>query len=161
MKNLVASSVLFLLGLTVSSFARIGETMNEAVERYGKVTHHGTLRGEDLYSFEKNGFVVQVHFQEGKIDYIMYGKESGEKLTPEEIDTFLAANNNGRPMKEKVPYFWIGKDVSAACHKAEGIWRLYIETKAYEHRSIDARKYELNKQRKRFGPNLHTGLNGF
>jgi hypothetical protein len=160
MKKLFASSVL-LLGLSVVSFARIGETMDEAVKRYGKVMHHATIGGEELYSFKKNGFDIEVHFHEGKIDHIRYGKESGEKLTPEEIDTLLKANNGGRPMKEKVPYFWIGKDVNAACHKSGGIWRLRVETKAYEQRLIEARQHGLNDHRKRFGPNPHTGLNGF
>jgi hypothetical protein len=36
--NLFVSS-LFLLGLSVTSFARIGETMEEAVQRYGPVVH--------------------------------------------------------------------------------------------------------------------------
>jgi hypothetical protein len=161
MKNPFASSIL-LFGLSVtSSFARIGETMDEAVARYGQVIHHATIRGEELYSFKKNGFDIEAHFNEGKIDYIMYSKASREKLTPEEIDTFLKANDGGRPMKEKAPYFWIGKEVSAACHKADGVWRLYVETQAYEHGKIEARKRALNDQRKRFGPNAHPGLNGF
>ena len=50
--NLFVSSAL-LLGLSVTSFARIGETMDEAVKRYGEVVDHGIAHGEKLYSFKK------------------------------------------------------------------------------------------------------------
>ena len=85
---------------SVPSFARIGETMDEAVKRYGEVIRHGNIHGEELYSFKKNGFNILAHFHAGKIDRIMYSRESGSKLTDEEIDTFLKANNKGRPMNE-------------------------------------------------------------
>ena len=42
--NLFVSSLL-LLGLTVPCFARIGETMDEAVERYGEVIRQGNIHG--------------------------------------------------------------------------------------------------------------------
>src|SRR5215469_10178515 len=88
MKNLFVSSALF-LALSVTAFARMGEKMAEAVKRYGKVVGHDTIIGEEFYSFEKNGFHILAHFHEGKIDRILYNSESREKLTHEEIDTFL------------------------------------------------------------------------
>jgi hypothetical protein len=42
--NLFVSSLL-LLELTVPCFARIGETMDEAVERYGEVIRQGNIYG--------------------------------------------------------------------------------------------------------------------
>jgi hypothetical protein len=74
--------------------------MDETVKRYGEIVHHGITYGEKLYSFEKNGFNILAHFNEVKIDRIMYSSESGRKLTDEEMDTFLKANNHGRPMNE-------------------------------------------------------------
>jgi hypothetical protein len=53
--NLFVSSLL-LLGLSITSFARIGETMHEAVKRYGEVVRRETIQGREFYSFEKNGF---------------------------------------------------------------------------------------------------------
>ena len=85
--NLFVSGLL-LLGLTVPSFARIGETMDEAVKRYGEAIRHGNIHGEELYSFKKNGFNILAHFHAGKIDRIMYSRESGGKLTDEEIGIF-------------------------------------------------------------------------
>jgi hypothetical protein len=140
MKNLFVPSIALLLGLSVPSFARIGETMDQAIKRYGPVVDHDTIQGETLDMFKKNGFVVIVHFHDGKIDHILYGKETRDKLTPEEINTFLKANNGGRPMKEDFLYLWVGKDVIATYSKDVRHWHLNIETKDYEHRQIAARK---------------------
>jgi hypothetical protein len=136
--NLFVSSVLLVLGLSVTSFARVGETMYEAIRRYGNVVRHATIEGEELYSFNKNGFIVIAHFYDGKIDHIMYGKPSGEKLTPEEIDTFLKANNSGRPMEEALRHLWVGKNVSATYSKDGKYWHLNIKTLDYEHQQIAA-----------------------
>ena len=65
--NLFVSSLL-LLGLSVTSFARIGETMDEAVKRYGEVVRRETIQGREFYSFEKNGFHILAHFHDEKID---------------------------------------------------------------------------------------------
>ena len=54
--NLFVLSLLLVLGLSVTSFARIGETMEEAVKRYGEVVRRETIQGREFYSFEKNGF---------------------------------------------------------------------------------------------------------
>ena len=69
--NLFVSSAL-LLGLSVTSFARIGETMDEAVKRYGKVVGHERIHGEEYHLFEKDGFHILAHFYDGKIDRILY-----------------------------------------------------------------------------------------
>ena len=56
----------------------------------------------------------------------MYSSESGRKLTNEEIDTFLKANNHGRPMNEDLPYIWVGKDAAATYSKwPRDAWHLY------------------------------------
>ena len=100
MKNLFASSVM-LLSLGLPALARIGETMDEAVKRYGRVIRHESIHGAEVYSFEKNGFHILAHFHNGKIDRIVYKSEAGRKLTHEEIDTFLKANNHGHLMNEE------------------------------------------------------------
>jgi hypothetical protein len=138
--NLFVSSAL-LLGLSVTSFARIGETMDEAVKRYGEVVHHGITYGEELYSFKKNGFNILAHFHEGKIDRIMYSSESGRKLTDEEIDSFLKANNHGRPMNEDLPYIWVGKDAAATYSKwPRDAWHLDIKARTFGRKRIVAKK---------------------
>ena len=50
--NLFVSSAL-LLGLSVTSFARIGETMDEAVKRYGEVVDHGIAHVKNFIPLRK------------------------------------------------------------------------------------------------------------
>ena len=109
--------------------------MEEAVKRYGEVVRRETIQGQEFYLFEKNGFHILAHFQDGKIDRILYNRESGEKLTHEEIDTFLKANNGGRLMNEDLPYIWVGKDVAATYSKwPRHAWRLDIKARGFGHR---------------------------
>ena len=134
MKTVFASAA-FLIGLAVPSLARIGETMDEAVKRYGAFVRHEKIRGEEFYMFEKNGFHVLAHFHNGKMDRIVYSSESRRKLTHEEIDTFLKANNGGRLMNEDLPYIWVGKDVAATYSKwPRHAWRLDIKARGFGHR---------------------------
>jgi hypothetical protein len=130
MKNfmrLFVSSIAFLLGLTAPSFARIGETMDQAVKRYGRVLYHKT-DGEEFYGFHKSGLIVMAHFADGKIDCITYAKAPNgkQKLTPTEIKTLLKANNDGRAMKELGPDGWSGDNglLAASEQSEEGMWVL-------------------------------------
>ena len=114
--------------------------MEEAVKRYGEVVRRETIQGQEFYLFEKNGFHILAHFHDGKIDRILYNRESGEKLTHEEIDTFLKANNGGRLMNEDLPYLWVGKERSATYSKWGDAWRLDIKARTFGHRTIVANK---------------------
>jgi hypothetical protein len=67
--------------------------------------------GKEYYLFNQNGFNILAHFNEGKIDVIGYGKESGEQLTSEEINTFLKANNGDQSMKKQGPNAWVGNNI--------------------------------------------------
>jgi hypothetical protein len=147
MKSVFASSVL-LLGFSLTSLARIGETMDEAVKRYGKVVGHERIHGEEYYLFEKNGFHILAHFHDGKIDRILYNSESRDKLTEEEIDTFLRANNGGRPMNEDLPYIWVGKDAAATYSKwPRHAWHLDIKARTFGHRKTVAKKLAEKAQK--------------
>jgi len=143
--NLFVSSLLFVLGLSVTSFARIGETMDEAVKRYGEVVRRETIQGREFYSFEKNGFHILAHFHDEKIDRILYGRESGRKLTHEEIDTFLKANNHGHLMNEDLPYVWVGKNVAATYSKwPRHAWHLDIKARGFGRRRIVPKTEKAN-----------------
>ena len=136
--NQFVSSVLLLLGLSATSFACIGETMDEAIMRYGEAVQHETVDGKEYYLFNQNGFNILAHFNEGKIDVIGYGKESGEQLTSEEINTFLKANNGDQPMKKQGPNAWVGNNLLALYHKEGGAWHLAIM--AHEQKSNETHK---------------------
>jgi hypothetical protein len=52
MKNLFVSSLAVLLGLSIPSFARLGETFEETIARYGNVVHtYATSIGSGGYLF--------------------------------------------------------------------------------------------------------------
>jgi hypothetical protein len=142
--NLFVSSLL-LLGLSVTSIARIGETMDEAVKRYGEVVRRETIQGREFYLFEKNGFHILTHFHDEKIDRILYNKESGRKLTHDEIDTLLKANNHGHLMNEDLPYVWVGKNVAATYSEwPRHVWRLDIKARGFGRRRIVPKTEKAN-----------------
>ena len=96
---------------------------------------------KNFIPLRKNGFNILAHFHEGKIDRIMYSSESGRKLTDEEIDTFLKANNHGRPMNEDLPYIWVGKDAAATYSKwPRDTWHLDIKARTFGRKRIVAKK---------------------
>jgi hypothetical protein len=64
--NLFVSGLL-LLGLTVSSFARIGETMDEAVKRYGEVIRHGILTVKNSTRLRKMVLIFWCTFMREKL----------------------------------------------------------------------------------------------
>ena len=140
MRSMYVASIV-LLSLSVPSLSRIGETMDQAVKRYGRVVSHETIHGAEVYSFEKNGFHILAHFHSGKIDRVVYNSESRQKLTDEEIATFLKANNHGHPMNEDLPYIWVGKHVAATYSKwPRDVWHLDIKARSFWHRKIVAKK---------------------
>jgi hypothetical protein len=94
--------------------------------RYGEAVQHEIVHSKEYYLFNQNGFNILTHFTGGKIDVIAYGKESGEQLTSEEINTFLKANNGDQPMKKQGPNAWVGNNVIAMYHKEGAAWRLPI-----------------------------------
>jgi len=112
--------------------------MDEAIMRYGEAVQHEIVHSKEYYLFNQNGFNILAHFTEGKIDVIAYGKESGEQLTSEEINTFLKANNGDQPMKKQGPNAWVGNNMIALYHKEGGAWHLAIM--AHEQKSNETHK---------------------
>ena len=82
------------LALVFTCHARIGETMDQTVARYGpaiKEGAHGTI-------FKKGDFDIQVHFYDGKTDYLTIIKDAScpsYDFTPEELDSLINANFDG------------------------------------------------------------------
>ena len=85
--------------------ARIGETMEQATERYGEPVSSGVEDNDEWTFFKKGGFVVYVIFYEGKIEHIEYIKQkpgagtdklTSTELSDTEINNFLKANYSGK-----------------------------------------------------------------
>ena len=91
--------VLFLLGVANISQARIGDTLQEAIERYGKVVNKAS--GDEFVMFKEASYYITAHLHDDKTDAITYAKTGSESSTKgafsdEEIETLLRINGNGQ-----------------------------------------------------------------
>jgi len=117
MKVLIA---LLAICLTTSSFAGLGETLEQTVQRYGPILnksqneHLPPSKATWLYEFYKNGFRIQVSFVNGKCAWILYIKD-GQPIFETELRTLLENNAEGSawsavaekrewPFKKKISY---------------------------------------------------------
>ena len=87
---------LILLLLTVTASARIGETPEECVKRYGKPTKIVKERNQLL--FKKAGFLISVQFLSGKAGSVFYVKSKTDvldrplEISPNERQILLKSN---------------------------------------------------------------------
>lgn len=79
-----SATILFVMPTAL--FARIGETFEQCITRYG----NGTEVPPGYYRFTKNGFEVSVHFNNGKADSISY--TGAKPFSEAQIQQLLAIN---------------------------------------------------------------------
>lgn len=83
-----------MLALCISAQARIGETVDECVKRYGKPTSHDEATG--LFTCFKDGMMISLRFLKGKCSQICFARMSPtmprtlEPMRQEEIDALLS-----------------------------------------------------------------------
>jgi hypothetical protein len=105
--------------ITTSSYARIGETLDQAIKRYGSPQILQSADGGEWARFYKGEFGIDVRFYEGKIDTIEYVKLLREhdrpiqtiKLSEVEIGNFLKANYPGTWTREGYQT-WIASNIA-------------------------------------------------
>jgi hypothetical protein len=85
LKTFTCSTIL-LITIAGASFARLGETIDQSISRYGS----GTPLQNDVYRFSKNGFEIDIHFAGGKADFITYNRNT--RFSKAQIDQLLAVN---------------------------------------------------------------------
>ena len=97
MKNAIIA-VLFIIA-TLPAFARLGETEDQCVARYGPVV----LRDTDssplklpLLAFAKNGFTFGALMLNAKVGLLTIQKTDKSSFSDNELDLFLAANSAGQ-----------------------------------------------------------------
>jgi hypothetical protein len=125
----IRSSVTFLwvavlwVALCDLSGARIGETLDQVLKRYGRCLRTVTTDNGRVYKlFSKSGFKILVHFYENKVDEISYGK-----------DTDIFDDDLKALMQENAPGQWVGSGWPAyRWHNASGISARY----SFEHRFL-------------------------
>ena len=91
--------VLLLLGVPNLSQARIGDTLQQAIERYGKVVNKAP--GNEFVMFKEASFYITAHLHDDKTDAITYVKTGSQfsvksAFSDEEIEMLLRINGNGQ-----------------------------------------------------------------
>lgn len=92
--------LVFLIVFLVFSpvFARLNESLEKCISRYGAVVSLEQTENGDFYFFAKSGYILTITFFGKKADSIIYNKEktdtydSGEPFTAKEISTILRIN---------------------------------------------------------------------
>jgi hypothetical protein len=115
--------VTFWLALCHPAGARIGETLDQVLKRYGRCLQTFTANDGMVYKlFHKGGLKILVHFYENKVDEISYGK-----------DTDIFDDELKALMQENAPGQWVGSGWPAySWHNASGISARY----SFEHRLL-------------------------
>ena len=116
MKSLLPCAALLLLTILPAS-ARVGETLDECVQRYGPMIERrpARLAGSDaeVMVFSKAGITVVAEFREGKAWHLTYRKLG---LNTVEVDAIIMANSGdslwGSPLKTRDKEYRITDDKS-------------------------------------------------
>jgi hypothetical protein len=110
---------LFGLALTVPAFARIGETLDQAKQRYGKIKKDDTFKGLRRVEFERNGFRVVAIFLDDRIGAIIFSKlptqtfRKSDEMSETEVQNFLKANGGEKEWKQVAERTWTAPGLSA------------------------------------------------
>ena len=88
------SVVIFWLSLCDPAGARIGETLDQMLKRYGPCLKTVTAENGMVYKlFSKRGLRILVHFYENKVDEISYGEDTD--IFDDELKELMQANAPG------------------------------------------------------------------
>ena len=104
MKSIICA--LFIIAFSLPDLsARLGETLDQCVQRYGKATHYGYQdeTGAKSYDFWKNEINIVIWFVDGRAEKISYAKVGAGPFSEDELSYFLDANSNKLKWKEGEP----------------------------------------------------------
>jgi hypothetical protein len=141
---------LFVLGLTAPAWARLGETGDQLVARYGQPLSEMDQKGAgakvalvDLV-FQKNGYEIDVSLSDGISSTESYRKLNGEAITLEEVQTILGLNGQGAgweaPQKGEGEQKWTRDDGATATLKGGQV--LVLTSKELMAKETTAKKLE-------------------
>jgi hypothetical protein len=90
----VAFSVALALLCAVPAEARLGETYEQCVQRYGRLVKKQGREDNPQFMFEKAGITIGINFLNGKAAQLSYSKSSGTFLDIE-VRQLLEINSGG------------------------------------------------------------------
>ena len=82
--------ILLLILAPTMAQARIGETKEQCIERYGNPIKE--VKERRICVFTKSGFRISVHFFVNRVDFIQYTKVDSNVITAEESRKLIAKN---------------------------------------------------------------------
>jgi len=114
--------VVFFASVILPAEARLGETEEQCVARYGspEPSKPGVDNGNTLV-FKKNGIEIDARFENGKCVDLSFSKEDGTDFTDDEISTLLSLNSQGLVWKVNPnPIQFSGSKTVAEWTRADG-----------------------------------------
>ncbi|HEV3271864.1 MAG TPA: hypothetical protein VGZ93_06760 [Candidatus Methylacidiphilales bacterium] len=151
-------TIVFIVGVTATARARLGETADQLVVRYGQPLSEtdqkaeGTKVAKAVVVFQKGGFQITVTLVDGASVAEWFKKVNGEPLTTVEVRTLLTDNSQGHeweaPQTIEDGTLWTRDDAAAARLARDG--SLVIKSKELMSEEATAKKLER-----------HPSLDGF
>jgi hypothetical protein len=144
-------TLLFIVGVTATARARLGETPDQLIARYGQPLGEKDQKGEGTkipladVTFQKGGFEIIVTVTDGISVAEIFHKINGDALTLAEVRTLLAANAQGReweaPRVVEGEKIWSRDDSATAHLTQDGSW-LTIRSRELANKEAVAKKLE-------------------
>jgi hypothetical protein len=143
-------TLLFIVSVTATAQARLGETADQLATRYGQPLKETDQKGEgdkialaDVV-FQKGGFEIDVTISDGISVSESYKKLNGDALTVEEVRILLSANSQGHgweaPRMVQGEKLWARDDSATAKLAQDG--SLTIRSKELVSKETAAKKLE-------------------
>ena len=139
----------FIVGVTATAQARLGENADQLVARYGQPLKESDQKNEGVkvasadVVFQKGGFFVNVTLVDGISVSENFWKLSGEPLSLADVRTLLAANAQGHgweaPVVVHSEKVWLRDDSATARLDAAGT-TLLIKSKELITAQAEAKK---------------------
>ena len=143
-------SLVFVLAVTATAQARLGETPDELVARYGQPLSEADQKAEGIkvasaaIVFQKGGFEIDVTVADGISVQEMFKKLNGQPITLGEARILLNANSQGygweAPEKIQDGKIWVRDDGATAKVSDDG--SLTIKSKELIVKESVAKKVE-------------------
>lgn len=143
------------LGLVLCSTtqARIGESFDDCVKRYGSPVKDLDADAplEKEYSFQKSGLDINAGFMDQKIQKIQFAKTDFSSLSETEIDLLLKANGGEKKWHEKIVFggqMWAteNEEIIAAYNPMLKILTLYTKGFIEKQKALKASNEKKNLQ---------------
>jgi hypothetical protein len=154
-----ATAVLFLLGFhAFLAEARIGETREQCVARYGAPVSRSN-QPSHVASFFRSGFQIDVEFHNGKAESLAFAKSAekartGEQISETELKLLLEANAGGQEWEKmevvSMDSQWATKDRTRVASYSPIRKVLFVATAECIRRGAEAKKSEEAKSLKGF-----------